>query len=156
MHTLAAVSAHRHTRLHVTTEHPTEFVDLTDRIEDFVERSGIRDGILNIQSLHTTTAIVLNEHEPLLLSDFTSLLARTAPRAFWYRHDDFETRTVNMTPGERPNGHAHCRALLLGASASLNVCDGVLQRGTWQRIFLVELDGPRTREISVLLVGNGR
>lgn len=154
MHTRAAVSANRHMHLRVTTEQATQFVDLTDRIEAFVEESGIRDGILNIQSLHTTTAVVLNEHEPLLLSDFSSLLARTAPRAFWYRHDDFETRTVNMTPGERANGHAHCRALLLGASAALNVADGVLQRGQWQRIFLVELDGPRTREVSVLLLGD--
>lgn len=154
MHTCAPATSRTHTRLRITTEHTTQFVDITGEVEAFVAAAGLRHGILNIQSLHTTTAVVLNEHEPLLLSDFSSLLARTAPRAFWYRHDDFETRTVNMTPGERANGHAHCRALLLGASAALNVADGVLQRGQWQRIFLVELDGPRTREVSVLLLGD--
>ncbi len=110
--------------------------------------------MVSIQSLHTTASIIVNEHEPLLLSDFTSLLARAVPRAFLYRHDDFDTRTVNMTPDERANGHAHCRALLLGASASLHIADGRVERGLWQRIFLVELDGPRTREISLLVVGD--
>ena len=142
-------------RLCISTEKPTEFIDITDRVEEFVARSGLTHGLVNIQSLHTTTAIVLNEHEPLLMSDFTSLLARVAPRAFWYRHDDFDTRTVNMHPDERPNGHSHCRALLLSAAASLNIADGRLQRGQWQRIFLVELDGPRNREVSVLLLGEG-
>ena len=153
MHTYAPVSTNRHTRLSITTERPTQFIDLTDQIEEFVAASGIQDGLVNVQSLHTTAAIVLNEHEPLLLSDFSTLLARTAPRAYFYRHDDFDVRTVNMTPDERANGHAHCRALFLGASASLNLAAGRLQRGCWQRVFLVELDGPRTREVSVLILG---
>lgn len=150
--TLAPASTRRHTRLRITSRKPTDFIDITDRVEAFVAASGLMHGIVNIQSLHTTTAIVLNEHEPLLLSDFTSLLARAVPRAFWYRHDDFETRTVNMQPDERANGHSHCRALLLGASAALNVADGTLQRGRWQRIFLVDLDGPQARDVSVLIV----
>jgi secondary thiamine-phosphate synthase enzyme len=153
METFAPVSTSRHTRIEIDTDRPTQFIDITDQIEAFVAASGVPYGIVNIQSLHTTTAIVLNEHEPLLLSDFSTMLARTVPRAFFYRHDDLESRTVNVLPGERANGHSHCRALLLGASAALNVADGRLQRGRWQRIFLVELDGPRTREISVLLIG---
>ena len=60
---------------------------------------------------------------------------------------------MNVAPGERPNGHAHCRALLLPTSALLNVAGGRLQLGRWQRIFLVELDGPRIREVSVLAFG---
>lgn len=146
-------SANRHARFRIATDHPTQFVDITDRVEAFVAASGVRDGLVNVQSLHTTTAIVLNEHEPLLLSDFSSLLGRIAPRAYWYRHDDFDTRTVNLTPDERANGHAHCRALLLGASAAINLVDGRLQRGCWQRLFLVELDGPRARDVSVLILG---
>ena len=154
MDTLTAVSARPHTRLRITTEHPTQFIDLTDQVEDFVTGTGIQFGVVSIQSLHTTASIIVNEHEPLLLSDFTSLLARAVPRAYFYRHDDLETRTVNLTPDERANGHAHCRALLLGASASLHIADGRVERGLWQRIFLVELDGPRTREVSLLVVGD--
>lgn len=153
MDTCAPVSARPHTRIRLTTERPTQFIDLTDQVERFVADTGLQHGIVNIQSLHTTTAIILNEHEPLLLSDFSSLLARAVPRAAFYRHDDPVARTVNVEPGERANGHAHCRALLLGASASLNVIDGRLQRGRWQRIFFVELDGPRAREVSILALG---
>ena len=152
METLAPSTCH-HARIRVKTERPMEFIDLTDRIEALAARAGVGAGLVNVQSLHTTTGIVINEHEPLLLADFDALLAKLAPRGMSYRHDDMRVRTVNLAPGERPNGHAHCRALLLGSSASLNFADGRLQLGRWQRVFLVELDGPRAREVSVLVVG---
>ncbi len=153
MDTLAPGSTCRHAKLAVTTTRPTEFIDLTSRLERLVAEAGLRFGLLNVQTLHTTTSIVINEHEPLLLSDFAALLERAAPDAAPYRHDDKTARTVNVTADERRNGHAHCRALLLSPSACLNVIDGRLQLGRWQRIFLAELDGPRPREISVLVLG---
>jgi len=153
MEMLTPASTCRHTRIRVTTERPTEFIDLTERLEALVAAADIGSGFVNVQTLHTTTAIVVNEHEPLLLTDFVSLLERTAPRHADYRHDDWFMRTVNVTADERNNGHGHCRALLLGASACLNVIEGRLQLGQWQRVFLVELDGPRDREISVLAFG---
>jgi secondary thiamine-phosphate synthase enzyme len=156
MGTLTSASTCRQARIPVTTGHPTEFIDLTDRLERLVADAGLRFGICNVQTLHTTTAVVVNEHEPLLLADFASLLERAAPRHAHYRHDDWFMRTVNVTADERSNGHGHCRALLLGASVCLNVVDGRLQLGQWQRVFLVELDGPRERDISVLVVGEAR
>ena len=153
MDTLTPASACRHATIHVTTTQPTEFVDLTDRLERLVADAGFRFGILNVQTLHTTTAVVVNEHEPLLLADFQALLEAAAPGDGRYRHDDTTVRTVNMTDAERPNGHAHCRALLLPSSACLNVAQGRLRLGQWQRVFLVELDGPRERDLSVLIVG---
>ena len=146
-------SACRYATIHVTTTQPTEFVDLTDRLELLVANAGFRFGILNVQTLHTTTAVVVNEHEPLLLADFRSLLETAAPRDGRYQHDDLTVRTVNMTDAERPNGHAHCQALLLPSSACLNVVQGRLRLGQWQRVFFVELDGPRERDLSVLIVG---
>jgi secondary thiamine-phosphate synthase enzyme len=153
METLVPAAICHHARIRVATERAVEFVDLTPRIEELAATAGIHAGIVNIQSRHTTTAIVVNEHEPLLLADFESLLARVAPDDAGYRHDDLGERTVNLTPEERVNGHAHCRALLLGSSACLNVAEGRLQLGCWQRVFLVELDGPRVREVSVLVLG---
>lgn len=152
METLAPL-ARREARLRFVTNHPTEFIDLTQRLDRLIAESGVETGILNVQSLHTTTAIVVNEHEPLLLEDFRDFLEQAAPRDFGYRHDDTSIRTVNLTAEERPNGHSHCRALLLPSSVCLNVAQGRLVLGTWQRVFLVELDGPREREISVMLVG---
>ena len=153
MEMLTPASACRHARIRFTTRHPTEFIDLTDRLERLVADAGVRYGILNVQTLHTTTAVVVNEHEPMLLADFQGLLERAAPGDARYRHDDPTARTVNVTAAERPNGHAHCRALLLPSSVSLNVASGRLLLGQWQRVFLVELDGPREREISALLLG---
>ena len=140
-------------RLTITTTLATEFIDLTDRLRTVLAVAGLQSGIVNIQSLHTTAAIVLNEHEPLLLMDLSDTLERLAPERAVYAHDDAEQRTVNVTDEERPNGHAHCRALLLPSSACLNVVRGELQLGRWQRVFLVELDGPRDRTVSITMFG---
>jgi thiamine phosphate synthase YjbQ (UPF0047 family) len=113
METLAAVSPCHHATIRITPDRPTQFVDLTERLDAFVAASGVRRGLLNIQSLHTTTANVVNEHEPLLLAVFAILLEKVAPSHTSYRHDDVTARTVNVTLGERPNGFAHCRALFM-------------------------------------------
>ena len=155
METLVTQTTCHHRRIRVATTEPMEFIDVTARIEALATEAGILAGLVNIQTLHTTTAIVVNEHEPLLQVDFGTLLARTAPRDAPYRHNDPNARTIPVPPDERPNGHAHCHALLLGSSVALNIADGRLQLGRWQRIFFVELDGPRERELSVLVFGAG-
>ena len=137
--------------LHTSTA--PEFVDLTERVERIVARSGVSDGTAVIFSRHTTAAIVINESEPLLLEDLAEFLERLAPRAAGYRHNDFTVRTVNMTDDESPNGHAHCLQLLLGASQTVPIQDGRLALGRWQRIFLVELDHARPREAVVQASG---
>ena len=155
METLAPAHTCRHSRIRVETQRSTAFIDITEQVQATVDATGICDGLVNVQTLHTTTAIVVNEHEPLLLADFAALLERIAPVHADYQHDDMAARTVNLAPGERPNGHAHCRAVLLSSSAALNLASGRLQLGRWQRVFLVEMDGPRCREISVLVLGGG-
>ena len=140
-------------RLEITSSAPAEVIDLTPHLDRFVRDSGTRTGVVVVHTLHTTTAVVVNEHEPLLLADFQSLLESAAPDDGTYQHDDTSVRTVNVTEAERPNGHAHCRALLLPPSACLNVVGGRLLLGRWQRVFLVELDGPRERELSVIIFG---
>jgi len=140
-------------RIWIASHNPTEFIDLTDDLRRLVASAGIQDGIVNVQSLHTTAAIVVNEREPLLLTDFDAFFERLAPQTGTYRHDDTHVRTVNLLAGERPNGHAHCRSLMLPSSVCLNIANGELVLGIWQRIFLVELDGPRHREVSVVITG---
>jgi secondary thiamine-phosphate synthase enzyme len=145
-----------HATVRVETEDRTEFIDLTERLQRFVARSRVHCGIVNVQALHTTTAIIVNELEPLLLDDFSALLERAAPGSSSYFHDDARRRTVNLTANERVNGHAHCRALLLGSAVSLNVAHGRLALGRWQRVLMVELDGPQPRDISVVVLGERR
>jgi len=140
-------------RFSVTTERAPQFIDITDEVQKKVEESGIRDGIVTVFCRHTTAAIRINENEPLLLLDMEEFLKRVAPRDLYYRHNDFSIRTHNMTEDECPNAHAHCQHLLLGASETIPVEDGKLLLGRWQRIFLVELDRPREREVYVQVLG---
>jgi len=137
----------------VTTERAPQFIDITDEVQKKVEESGVRDGIVTVFCRHTTAAIRINENEPLLLLDMEEFLKRVAPRDLYYRHNDFSIRTHNMTEDECPNAHAHCQHLLLGASETIPVEDGKLLLGRWQRIFLVELDRPREREVYVQVLG---
>jgi len=137
----------------VLTASCVQFVDLTDALIDHVRKSRITDGIVNIHTRHTTTALIVNENEPLLLQDMSCRLEAIAPSSADYQHDDFTIRTGNLGVDERRNGHAHCKAMLLGASETLNIVDGCIQLGRWQRVFLVELDGGQHRTVSVLVMG---
>ena len=141
--------------LSLTAQRAPQFIDITDQVAACLQRSGIASGMVVVYSKHTTAAIKINEHEPELLKDMEAFLSRLSPADSKYFHNDFSVRTVNMEEDECPNGHAHCQALLLGPSACLNVIDGKLLLGRWQHVFMAELDGPRAREISVLILGEG-
>jgi secondary thiamine-phosphate synthase enzyme len=138
--------------VHIRTEKPLQFVDVTELVAERVRRSGVGEGMVTVQSRHTTAAIVVNENEPLLLEDFEDLLEGWAPAGRPYRHNDLAARE-EPAPDEKPNGHAHARTLLLGVSVCLNIADGQIDLGRWQSVFLVELDGPRKRTVSVQVLG---
>ena len=140
-------------RVEFTTSGATQFVDLTERLREEVARSGLRNGRVHLQSLHTTVGLAVNENEPLLLRDFQAMLERLAPAGAGYEHDDFERR-FEIAVDEPVNGHAHCRQLLLSAFLTLLVEEGELVLGRWQSVFAVELDGPRSRKVAVQLDGD--
>jgi secondary thiamine-phosphate synthase enzyme len=132
-------------RLVLETREPIQFLDITSDVVEVLRTCRLRDGIVTVFSRHTTAAVCIQEDEPLLLEDLREFLTRSAPAELHYRHNDFRVRTVHMHDDESPNGHAHCLQMMLGASETIPVADGKLELGTWQRIFLVELDGPRPR-----------
>ena len=151
-----AAVANRLRRLVVTTQQPIQFLDITDEVAELVRAAGVREGVANVFSRHTTAAVCIQEAEPLLLEDLRDFLERSAPAEAHYRHNDFRVRTVHMHDDESPNGHAHCLQMMLGSSESIPVADGELLLGQWQRVFLVELDGPRTsREVIIHAIGTG-
>jgi len=130
-----------------------DFIDITDKIKAKLKKAGIKRGVINIQSLHTTMAVLVQEAEPLLISDIKKVLEKVAPRTTKYMHDNFDIRTVNMCGDECANGHAHCKATFLPTSCYLNIMKGNLQLGKWQRIFAVELDNARSRQIALQIIG---
>ncbi|HXK32875.1 MAG TPA: secondary thiamine-phosphate synthase enzyme YjbQ [Dehalococcoidia bacterium] len=145
--------AHSIERLKYRTTCGPEFVDITDDVREVVRRSRLQHGFVVVFSRHTTAAIRINEAEPLLIDDMKALLARVAPPGVYYRHNDLTVRTVNLTDDEDLNGHSHCQHLLMGASETIPCVDGDLLLGRWQRVFLVELDCGRDREVIVQTVG---
>jgi len=135
------------------TKQMFDFIDFTEKVEEFVKESEIKDGIVNIQILHTSAALIVNENEPLLIEDFRKNIEGSALSAENYQHDNLAKRNVNVCQNECINGHSHCKAIHLLVSATLNIIDKKLQLGQWQRIFLIELDRPRYRKIQMQILG---
>jgi secondary thiamine-phosphate synthase enzyme len=123
-------------------------------VASVVRRVGLVDGLVAVTTRHTTTGVLVNEHEPLLGLDIAEMLARLAPPTLGYAHDDL-ARRAGVPANERANGHAHCQAVLLRASETVPVADGRLALGQWQRVLFVECDGGQRRQVSVTCLGVG-
>jgi len=139
--------------IELETKEQLEFIDITDRIKEFVKGSEIKDGIVNVQILHTSAGLIVNENEPLLIEDFKKSINEIARSDLNYQHDNLDKRTVNLCPDECINGHSHCKAIHFLLSATLNLINGEIQFGQWQRVFLIELDKPRKRKVQILILG---
>jgi len=137
----------------INTKKQFEFIDLTKDIKSFFENNKVKNGLLNVQSFHTTATIFIQENEPLLLGDIKKLLEKIIPQSIEYEHDNFDKRTVNLCDDECANGHSHCKSLMLPTSVTLNIINGKIQLGKWQRILFIELDRPRPRKIQIQIIG---
>jgi secondary thiamine-phosphate synthase enzyme len=134
--------------LNYTTKEKFELINLTRQVEELVRKSGVREGMALVQSLHSTAAIFVNEWQQALLDDFRTLVEHAVRADAPWRHND-----PRWSDCDRSNAASHLRALLMGASAMLAVRGGHVVRGTWQSIILAELDGPRTRSVSLQILG---
>lgn len=123
-----------------------QIVDITDRIESIVQRSGIRTGIVSGSVAGATAALTVIEYEPGLMEDFPAMLERVAPKGIEYAHH----RTWNDG-----NGHSHVRASLIGPDVTMPVRNGRMVRGTWQHTVFLELDvrSSRDRIVNVTVIG---
>jgi secondary thiamine-phosphate synthase enzyme len=139
--------------LEVETLDAPDFVDITDKVVELVRESGVTNGSALVYSTHTTCSIIINENEPLLLKDMEHFLDRTAPKDMYYGHNDFAIRTVSVRPNECPNGHAHCQHMILGTSETVPIIEGRPLLGEFQRIFVIELDEPKPRNVAVQVSG---
>ena len=134
--------------LTLTSDSPTEFLDITKLIRDAVHTLDVPAGLALINTLHTTCALFINEFQGALIEDFRGLIDRLVPERGGYRHDD-----PRISDCERGNAHAHLRAALLGRSITVAVTDGELALGRYQSIIFAELDGPRKRELRIQVIG---
>ena len=134
--------------LTVETDERIELVDLTDRLMTLARQQGVREGFVNIWSLHTTCALFINEFQSALLADIKQLLEHVVDRDAEWRHND-----PAFSDCDRMNADSHLRAMLLGHSMTLQISGGEIVLGQWQRVLMAELDGPRARSLRVQVVG---
>lgn len=127
-------------RLEVQTSKRMEIHDLTETVREMVRATGVTAGLVTVSTMHTTTAVFVNEPQTALLDDIQHMLERLVPRAEEWKHND-----PRYSDCDRQNADAHLRAIMLGSSVTLQVAEGALTMGQWQRVLMAELDGPRKR-----------
>jgi secondary thiamine-phosphate synthase enzyme len=132
----------------VQTEERDELHNLTSLVRNFVKSSGVRAGSLTISSLHTTSAIFVNEWQDALIHDAKAYLANAIGRDAYYRHND-----PAWSDCDRHNADSHLRSMMMGVSLTLQIADSDVVLGEWQSIILAEFDGPRERSIRLQAVG---
>lgn len=130
------------------TRERLELINITHDLNEVIRKNGLKAGFVLVQSLHTTTAIFINEFQQALLDDMKSFLERLVGRIDYWRHNDPKLSECN-----RKNADSHLRAMVLGHTLSVPVRNGELALGYWQSIILAELDGPRERAIQVQVLG---
>lgn len=134
--------------LRYRTRERLELINITKDLNEVVRKHGMKAGMLLVQSLHTTTAVFINEFQQALLDDIKTFLERLVGRIEYWRHNDPKLSECN-----RQNADSHLRAMLLGHTLSVPVRDGEIALGYWQSIILAELDGPRDRSLHVQVLG---
>ena len=155
------------------TKHRLHFITITSDVEDFIKRSGVREGSVVIQAHHTTCGVWVNEDEKNLIGsdgDLQRILDRFASPEEEYGHNDIQDtkhprgkrNTHLCEPDEHGvireciNGHAHAQGMILQSSITMIVRNGTLLRGKWQQIMLVELDHDRERTVTFLVQGTSK
>ena len=126
-----------------STKQEREFVNITGRVAEIVDASGVREGLCLVSAMHITAGIYINDDEPGFRSDLGEMLERLAPAGMHYRH--------HLT-GET-NGDAHLKNILVGHEVTLPITKGALDLGPWQQIFYAEFDGRRRKRVVVKVIG---
>ena len=134
--------------IEIDTTERIELVDLTDTVMAFVRRSGVKEGLLSLWSMHTTCAVFINESQKALEADIMTFLENVARRGDYYKHND-----PAHSDCDRQNADSHLRAMMLGHSVTMQISGGELVVGQWQRVLCGELDGPRTRTVRAQVLG---
>lgn len=138
--------------VHVESKTQIEFIDVTDAVQEVIDRSGVREGQVLVYVPHTTMGVMINHNESMLLQDFMRVLYRMVPVDDQYSHDLFELRRESKSDG-RSNGHSHCKSMLVGNSTTIPIEKGKVMLTELQNIFAVEFDGARKRNVVVQVMG---
>jgi secondary thiamine-phosphate synthase enzyme len=129
--------------LAMNTEKRIQIVRITDKVEQVVKESGVKEGLVLVNPIHITAAVVVNDDESGLHKDYLAVLERLVPYHADYRHND---------TGE-DNAASHIWRQLMGHQVVMPITNGKLDLGTWEQIFYFEFDGKRNKRILVKVIG---
>ena len=125
------------------TKQHREFINITDKVEDLVKRSGIAEGFVLVSAMHITAGVYVNDAEAGLIADIEDWLEQLAPYRPDYRHH---------ATGES-NGDAHLKSLLVHHEVIVPVTKGKLDLGPWQQVYYAEFDGQRRKRVILKALG---
>lgn len=125
------------------TSRHREFINITDKVEDLVKRSGIAEGFVLVSAMHITAGVYVNDAEEGLIADIEAWLERLAPYRPDYKHH---------ATGES-NGDAHLKSLLVHHQVMVPITKGKLDLGPWQQIYYAEFDGQRRKRVIIKALG---
>jgi len=121
------------------------FVNITQSVEDCVEKSGIREGLVLVNAMHITASVFINDDEPVLHQDYENWLEGLAPQ-------EPISRYLHNRTGE-DNGDAHLKRQVMGREVVVAITKGKLDFGPWEQIFYGEFDGKRRKRVLVKIIG---
>lgn len=124
------------------TSNRIEIIDITSNVDAAIAECGLKKGLVNIYSKHSTSSIFINENEAGLVEDYVDLIEKLVPTGAGYRHDRIDN-----------NADSHLRSLLIGNNETVPFDNGSMNRGTWQSVFFLDMDGPRNRKITITIMG---
>lgn len=130
--------------LQIETPHRRDYINITRQVEQCLNESGIKEGLVLVNSMHITSSVFINDDEGGLHQDFESWLEKLAPEKphSQYRHNGFED-----------NADAHMKRQLMGREVVVAITNGKLDFGTWEQIFYGEYDGMRRKRVLVKIIG---
>jgi secondary thiamine-phosphate synthase enzyme len=121
------------------------FINITDKVEALVKKSGVKEGLCLVNAMHITASVYINDDESGLLNDYEKWLEQLAP------HEPTSRYLHNRT-GE-DNGDAHLKRQIMGREVVTAITNGKLDFGPWEQIFYAEFDGRRRKRVLVKIIG---
>ena len=125
------------------TKKRREYINITDKVEDAVAKSGVKEGMVLVSAMHITAGVYVNDAESGLIQDIDEWLERLAPTGPDYRHH----RTGEV------NGDAHLKSLLIHQEVVIPITEGHCDFGPWQQVYYAEFDGQRRKRVIIKVMG---
>ena len=129
--------------LKINTQERIQFVNITSKVQEAINESEIKEGLVLINPMHITASVFINDNESGLISDFKNWLEKLAPKEFDYTHHQ---------TGE-DNGFAHLWRTIMGRETTVAITNGKMNFGPWEEIFYGEFDGQRNKRILIKIIG---